>query len=145
MTEIDWHCHSIWSDGQGTPAVLTRRAAARGVGLGLSDHILRDNRRLRTQEQLDAYRQAVREQEGLFAGVELSVGDVDWDVDLDGFDCVIGSLHTVALPQGVVSAVRYLNWRAGLYPSYVPSEVAVDRRVYFDAWLTNLEATARQA
>jgi hypothetical protein len=28
MTEIDWHCHSTWSDGQGTPAALARRAIA---------------------------------------------------------------------------------------------------------------------
>ena len=143
MTEVDWHCHSIWSDGQGTLAGRARRAAARGVRLGISDHILRDNRRLRTQAQLDAYRQAVGDQ-GLFTGVELSVGDLEWDVDLDGFDYVIGSLHTVPLPQGVVSAVRYLNWRAGLYPAYTPSPAGIDRRVYFEAWLTNLEATARR-
>jgi histidinol phosphatase-like PHP family hydrolase len=143
MSEVDWHCHSTWSDGQGTLAGLSRRAAARGVRLGISDHVLRDNRRLRTQEQLDAYGQAVRER-GLFSGVELSVGDLAWDVDLGAFDYVIGSLHTVSLPAGTVSAVRYLNWRAGIYPSYSPSPVSVDRRVYFDTWLANLEATARR-
>jgi histidinol phosphatase-like PHP family hydrolase len=142
--EVDWHCHSTWSDGQGTLAGLARRAAARGVRLGISDHALRDNRRLRTQEQLDAYRQAVRDH-GLYAGVELSVGDVYWDVDLAAFDYVIGSLHTVRVPEGTISAVRYLNWRAGLYPDYSPSLGGlVDRRVYFDAWLASLETTARR-
>ena len=44
-----------------------------------------------------------------------------------GSTYVIGSLHTVPLPQGVVSAVRYLNWRAGLYPAYTPSPAEIDR------------------
>jgi len=30
MMDVDWHCHSTWSDGQGTLAGLARRAAARG-------------------------------------------------------------------------------------------------------------------
>jgi histidinol phosphatase-like PHP family hydrolase len=143
VADVDWHCHSTWSDGQGTLAGLARRAAAQGVRLGISDHVLRDNRRLRTPEQLAAYRRALRDH-GLYAGVELSVGDLGWDVDLDAFDYVIGSLHTVRLPAGTVSAVRYLNWRAGLYPGYTPSLGVIDRRVYFDAWLANLEATARR-
>ncbi|MDQ3702401.1 MAG: PHP domain-containing protein, partial [Chloroflexota bacterium] len=138
--DVDWHCHSTWSDGQGTVPGLVKRATARGVRLGISDHALRDNRRLRTPEQLSAYRDLLREHDVL-AGVEISVGDLSDGVDLAAFDYVIASLHTVHVPAGVVSAVRYLNWRAGLYASYSPSLAMGEREVYFDAWLRSLEAT----
>jgi histidinol phosphatase-like PHP family hydrolase len=141
--DVDWHCHSPWSDGQGTLAGLARRARAEGARLGISDHALGDNRRLRTPEQLAAYRQDVR-RHGLYAGVEISVGDLEWDVDLDAFDYVIASLHTVRLPEVTVSAVRYLNWRAGIYPAYAPSLTLASREAYFDAWLGALEATVRR-
>jgi histidinol phosphatase-like PHP family hydrolase len=142
MVNVDWHCHSTWSDGQGSLAGLARRAAAGGVRLGISDHILRDNRRLRTPEQLESYRLAVQAQ-GLYTGVELSVGEAAVEVDLDAFDYIIASLHVVNLPEGPVSAVRYLNWRAGIYPGYSPLPPRIDRRRYFDAWLTQLESTVR--
>jgi histidinol phosphatase-like PHP family hydrolase len=141
--DVDWHCHSPWSDGQGTLAGLARRARAEGARLGISDHALGDNRRLRTPEQLAAYRQDVR-RHGLYAGVEISVGDLEWDVDLDAFDYAIASLHTVRLPEVTVSAVRYLNWRAGIYPAYAPSLTLASREAYFDAWLGALEATVRR-
>jgi histidinol phosphatase-like PHP family hydrolase len=141
--DVDWHCHSTWSDGNGTLAGLARRAATRGVRLGISDHALRDNRRLRTPEDLAEYRRQVLRHD-LYAGVEVTVGDVDWAVDLEPFDYVIASLHTVRLPTVTVSAVRYLNWRAGIYPSYSSSLDLADRETYFDAWLVQLEATARR-
>jgi histidinol phosphatase-like PHP family hydrolase len=143
VADVDWHCHSTWSDGNGTLAGLARRAAARGFRLGISDHALRDNRRLRTPEHLAEYRREVRRQ-GLYAGVEVSVGDVDWAVDLEPFDYVIASLHTVRLPKVTVSAVRYLNWRAGIYAAYSSSLDLADREAYFDSWLVQLEATARR-
>src|SRR5262245_45815633 len=146
MQVVDWHCHSTWSDGQGTVAALARRAATRGVTLGVSDHALGDNRRLRTPAQLADYQRVVR-QHGLLAGVEISVGDLGElapEASLDTFDYVIASLHTVATPAGTISAVRYLNWRAGLYPSYSSSLGRVDRRAYFDSWLRALEATVRR-
>ncbi|MGH2351348.1 MAG: PHP domain-containing protein, partial [Chloroflexota bacterium] len=140
---VDWHCHSRWSDGQGSVAGLARQAAARGVMLGVSDHGLRDNRRLRTQEQLDAYLRHLQEHDVL-RGIEITMGDLWEGASLDAFDYVIASLHTVRAPDGMVSAVRYLNWRAGIYASYLPSPVRHDRRSYFDAWLQALEATARR-
>ncbi|HEX2186092.1 MAG TPA: PHP domain-containing protein [Chloroflexota bacterium] len=143
--QIDWHNHSTWSDGGGTVAEIARRAAARGITLGLSDHGLRDNRRLRTPEQLAAYLNDL-EPYDVMRGLEITVGDLEPGVSLDAFDYVIGSLHHVHLPQGMVSAVRYLNWRAGIYPSYDPSfpPAQLDRRIYFDAWLRDLEATCRR-
>ena len=141
--DVDWHCHSPWSDGQGTLAGLARRARSQGARLGISDHALGDNRRLRTPEQLAAYGHDVR-RHGLYAGLEISAGDLEWEVDLDAFDYVIASLHTVRLPTVTVSAVRYLNWRAGIYPSYTPTLALATREAYFDAWLAALEATARR-
>lgn len=138
--DVDWHCHSSWSDGQGTVAGLVKRATGRGVRLGISDHALGDNRRLRAGQQLDAYLHQLRGHDVL-AGVEISVGDLSAGVSLDAFDYVIASLHTVHVPAGSVSAVRYLNWRAGLYDSYTPSLPPNQRQVYFDTWLRTLEAT----
>ena len=144
---IDWHCHSTWSDGHGTVAQLARQARQRGVTLGISDHGLRDNRRLRTAEHLAAYLEDLTRHRVL-RGIEISVGDLaDWGGGagiLDQFDYVIASQHTTPVPEGIVSAVRYQNYRAGLYPGYVPSVDRYARTTYFEAWLRNLEATARR-
>ncbi len=144
---VDWHCHSTWSDGQATVADLAERARQRGVAIGVSDHGLRDNRRLQTAKQLAAYLSDLTEH-GVLRGIEISVGDVaDWGGGaraLDRFDYVIASAHTLQVPEGIVSAVRYQNYRAGLYPGYVPSVQRFARGTYFEAWLRALEATARR-
>src|SRR3712207_8939222 len=63
-----------------------------------SDHGLRDNRRLRTPEQLAAYLNDL-ERYDVLRGLEITVGDLEPGVNLDAFDYVIGSLHHVHLPQ----------------------------------------------
>jgi histidinol phosphatase-like PHP family hydrolase len=147
---VDWHCHSRWSDGQSTLAELAASAARRGVAVGVSDHGLRDNRRLRTREQLRAY-QADLARHPLLRGVEISVGDVAGengagypDNLLDELDYVIASPHVVHLPEGAVHVTRYLGYRAGLYPAYSPSLPNLDRLSYFAAWRRTLEATLRR-
>ena len=142
---VDWHCHSRWSDGGGWVPELVEQAQARGVTLGISDHGLTDNARLRTAAQLAAYLEDLV-RHPVLRGLEISVGeDRDEPGLLDELEYVIASLHTVIVPEGHVSAVRYLNYRAGLYPGYKPSVAArFERRRYFDVLLSSMEATFRR-
>jgi histidinol phosphatase-like PHP family hydrolase len=138
---VDWHCHSHWSDGQGTVAQLVDRAAAAGITLGIADHGLRDNRRLRTVGDIAAYLDDLAGHPVL-RGLEISVGDVAYPAGiLDELDFVVASLHVVHVPEGDVNATRYLNYRAGLYPAYRPALGRCDRLGYFDSWLRALETT----
>ena len=162
---IDWHCHSTWSDGRATIASLAAQGRARRITLGISDHGLSDNRRLCSQQQIDAYLAALSRYPVL-RGLEISVGDLgqpgakpppagqaplpglDPDqgcpVDLGRLDYLIASLHSVYIKEGRVHATRYHNYRAGLYPGYKRSLASYQRRAFFDTWLSQLEATARR-
>lgn len=122
-------------------AEAARQTAKRRVTLGISDHGLRDNRRLQTQEQIDAYRHDLARYPVL-RGIEISVGDVASGVSLDGLDYVIASLHMISVSEGLVHASRYHNYRSGLYPRYNPTVARYDRLGYFEAWLQALAATA---
>ena len=143
-TFVDWHCHSKWSDGGAWVPELLEQARTRGVTLGISDHGLMDNARLRTAGQIAVYMEDLARHDVL-KGLEISVGeDAVADGLLDQLDYVIASLHTVRAPEGIVSAVRYLNYRAGLYPGYKPSVARFDREAYFDVLLSSMEETFRR-
>ncbi|HEV2123327.1 MAG TPA: PHP domain-containing protein [Chloroflexota bacterium] len=166
----DWHAHTRWSDGQVQVAEMAGQAERRGVTLGVSDHGLRDNVRLQTPEHIASY-VADLKQYPVLRGIEISIGDMDVDEGrrsddqvsirrelalkgseassvlrqaglLDDFDYVIASLHAIRVPEGAIHATRYLNWRAGLYPTYRPSLKRYDRRRYFQTALAALEDTA---
>ena len=142
---VDWHCHSRWSDGGAWLGELVEQAQARGVTLGISDHGLIDNARLRSAVQIASYLEDLN-RHPVLRGLEISLGeDQDMPGLLDEFEYLIGSLHTVRVPEGSVSAVRYLNYRAGLYPGYKPSVASrFERRRYFDVLLTAMEETFRR-
>ena len=142
---VDWHCHSRWSDGGGWVPALVEQAQVRGVALGISDHGLMDNARLRSAGQLAAYLEDLV-RHPVLRGLEISVGeDQDTPGLLDELEYLIASLHTVIVPEGRVSAVRYLNYRAGLYPGYKPSVAARwQRERYFDVLLSSMEETFRR-
>ena len=142
---VDWHCHSRWSDGGGWVPELVEQAQGRGVTLGISDHGLMDNARLRTAAQVANYLQDLV-RHPVLRGLEISVGeDRDEPGLLDELEYLIASLHTVRVPEGNVSAVRYLNYRAGLYPGYKPSlSGRFERRRYFDVLLSSMEETFRR-
>src|SRR5688572_29107202 len=113
---VDWHCHSRWSDGGVWVPALVEQARVRGVALGISDHGLMDNPRLRTAAQIASYLEDLC-RHPVLRGMEISIGDERYDPGLlDEMEYVIASLHTIKVPEGAVSAVRYLNYRAGLYP-----------------------------
>lgn len=144
---IDWHSHSFFSDGRATHEAMIAEASRHGVVLGLSDHILMDNRRLRSVEELTGYITALSALP-VIVGAEVSVGDVSDEAQiavasgvLGEFDYLIASLHQVDVPQGRVTAAAYLNWRFGMYPRYAPTVVEYDRRDYFDEWLRMLATT----
>ena len=142
---VDWHCHSRWSDGGAWLGELVEHAQVRGVVLGISDHGLMDNARLRNASQIANYLEDLH-RHPVLRGMEISLGeDQDTPGLLDEFEYLIGSLHTVKVPEGSVSAVRYLNYRAGLYPGYKPSLAGrFNRRRYFDRLLTSMEETFRR-
>lgn len=73
---VDWHSHSKWSDGRATVEQLAEQAARLGVTLGISDHGLGDNRRLRNSSQIAAYLRDL-ERYPVLRGMEISVGDIN--------------------------------------------------------------------
>ena len=89
---------------------MIAEASRHGVVLGLSDHILMDNRRLRSVEELTGYITALSALP-VIVGAEVSVGDVSDEAQvavasgvLGEFDYLIASLHQVDVPQGRVTA-----------------------------------------
>jgi histidinol phosphatase-like PHP family hydrolase len=147
---FDWHLHTVASDGRATALEMEAMARSLGRRIGTSEHVLMDNARLRTVDQLRAHARSVRDL-GLPVGAEISVGDpsaaarVAFDAGaLNDFDYVIASLHQVDVPQGRVQSDRYLNWRYGLFARYVPNIANLDRQAYFDRWLVALDDTLRR-
>ena len=147
---FDWHLHTTASDGRATATEMDSMARSLGRRIGTSEHVLMDNARLRTLDQLSAHVRSVRDL-GLPVGAEISVGDpseaarVAFDAGaLTDFDYVIASLHQVDVPQGRVQSDRYLNWRYGLFPRYAPSVANLDRAAYFETWLAALDDTLRR-
>lgn len=72
---VDWHNHTHdFSDGRLTVAEVAARAVALGLRLGIADHALRDNARLRTSAQLLAYA-GMLDRYPLLRGLEISLGE----------------------------------------------------------------------
>ena len=131
---FDWHLHTTASDGRATTLEMAAMAHSLGRRIGTSEHVLMDNARLRTVAQLRAHVQSVHDL-GLPVGAEISVGDpteaarVAFDSGVfTNFDYVIASLHQVDVPQGRIQSDRYLNWRYGLFPRYVPNVADLERQ-----------------
>src|SRR6059058_3837673 len=72
---IDWHNHTrAWSDGALSVAEVAARGADLGLRIGVADHAISDNWRLRTEEQLLAYI-ADLERYPVLRGIEISLGE----------------------------------------------------------------------
>jgi len=126
-------------------AEVAARGVALGLRIGVADHALRDNRRLRTPEQLLAYAEALA-QYPLLRGVEISLGepsnpDERW---LSRLTHVIASLHTVPVGEHVVNTTHYLNYRAGALPTPRPPPVGIEPAAYLAAIPHLLEDTFRR-
>ena len=142
---IDWHNHTRdFSDGRLTVAEVAERGAALGLLLGVADHALRDNHRLRKPEQLLAYAETLGRYP-LLRGLEISLGEPSAPDDrwIGRFTHVIASMHTVPVGAHTVSAVRYLNHRAGILPPYHPP-AAVQPAAYLAAIPPLVEETFRR-
>ncbi|MGH9257517.1 MAG: DNA polymerase/3'-5' exonuclease PolX [Vicinamibacterales bacterium] len=117
----DLHTHSSWSDGQNTIADIV--SAARQLGyeyVAVTDHSQRawSSRKLaaedipRQRQEIETLRSRVRGIE-IFHGIEVDImydGSLDFDdVQLDGFDIVLASLHDAGGQDGPRLTERYLQ------------------------------------
>jgi DNA polymerase (family 10) len=106
-----FHCHTTYSDGKATLEEMAEAARGRGWSyLGIADHSrsagyaggLPPEKARRQQRAIDAWNRAHggkgKGRFRLFKGVEsdiLADGSLDYDDDvLDGFDYVVGSVHS---------------------------------------------------
>ena len=100
------HCHSDYSDGTATIEEMANAAQERGWDyIGISDHSesafyaggLKRDKLLRQQEEIDrlnAEMKGFRILKGIEADI-LADGRLDYDAEiLDGFDYVVGSIHS---------------------------------------------------
>ena len=143
---IDWHNHTRdWSDGSLSVAEVAARGAALGLRIGVADHALRDNRRLRTREQLLAYVAAL-ERYPVLRGIEISLGEPSLPDDrwLGHLTHIVASLHAVPVGAHTVHTTHYLNYRAGVLPALQPPPAGVDPRAYLAAIPPLLEDTFRR-
>lgn len=145
-TRIDWHNHtSDFSDGRLTLAEVAARGAALGLRIGVSDHVLVDNPKIRSVDAFRHYADALDAQDVL-RGMEISLGEASGPDDrwIDRFQFVVASMHTVPVGEHVVNAVHYLNFRAGVLPTLrlPPADVPPD--AYLDAVPRLLEDTFRR-
>lgn len=143
---VDWHNHTRdFSDGELTLAEVAERGAVLGLRLGVSDHALRDNRRLQTAEQLLAYADAL-DRYPVLRGIEISLGEPSDPDDrwLPRFTHVIASLHSVPVGGRAVNTTHYLNYRAGVLPTLRPPPAEVEPAAYLDAIPPLLEDTFRR-
>lgn len=143
---IDWHNHTRdWSDGALTVAEVAARGAALGMQIGVADHALRDNRRLRTTDQLLEYVAALARYP-LLRGIEISLGEPSLPDDrwIGQLSHVIASLHAVPVGEHTIHTTHYLNYRAGVLPALQPPPAEVDPVAYLDAIPPLLEGTFRR-
>ena len=114
------HCHSDYSDGAATIEAMALAAKERGWDyIGISDHSesafyaggLKRDRLLRQQEEIDdvnARMGAFRILKGIEADI-LADGRLDYDAEiLDGFDYVVGSIHSRFSMDGDAMTKRVL-------------------------------------
>src|SRR5579859_4378463 len=113
---------------------VATRGTDLGLRIGVADHVLRDNPKLRTADQLLRYADAL-DASGVVRGMEISLGEATQPDDrwIERFQFVIASMHTVPVDKHVVNAVHYLNYRAGVLPTLrlPPADVAPE--AYLDA------------
>jgi DNA polymerase (family 10) len=114
------HCHSDYSDGTATIEEMANAAKERGWDyIGISDHSesafyaggLKRDKLLRQQEEIDrlnAEMKGFRILKGIEADI-LADGRLDYDAEiLDGFDYVVGSIHSRFSMDGDAMTKRVL-------------------------------------
>lgn len=107
----DLHTHTTWDDGAASPLDMARAAVDAGLAsLGFSVHspLPWDNDWTIPEDRLDAYRAEIAAVREAFRGTLDVYGGIEWDsrstLPPEGFDYVIGSVHTLA-PGGEDASV----------------------------------------
>jgi histidinol phosphatase-like PHP family hydrolase len=133
----DLHAHTTLSDGQLSVGDLQRVVDARGVRPSVADHISRDVRgAVASVDSIRAYLDEL-DRHRVLRGGEFCWHDALWrEVPADlwpRFTHCLGSLHAIFLPDGTVFHAFASKWPDSL-----------DRDVYMDAHVDNLERFARE-
>lgn len=118
MKIYDLHTHSVFSDGDATVEYLAERAAEKGYGLGVSDHIFCGQ--IDTEGQMEHYLDEL-DRYDVYKGVEANIGtdfsmpDRIWN----RLDYCIASLHFLPARDGsMLKLSEYFGWRAGHRQDY---------------------------
>jgi DNA polymerase (family 10) len=114
------HCHSDYSDGTATIEAMANAAKERGWDyIGISDHSesafyaggLKRDKLMRQQEEIDRLNSEMKGFR-ILKGIEADIladGRLDYDAEiLDGFDYVIGSIHSRFSMDGDAMTKRVL-------------------------------------
>ncbi len=114
------HCHSDYSDGTATIEAMANAARERGWDyIGISDHSesafyaggLKRDKLLRQQEEIDRLNSEMKGFR-ILKGIEADIladGRLDYDAEiLDGFDYVVGSIHSRFSMDGDAMTKRVL-------------------------------------
>ena len=122
MKIYDLHTHTTYSDGPCSVEELLEKTLAAGIdGLGISDHILHGGNN--TPESVRRYLDEVGQKPVLLGG-ELDLGEPLnlTDSDIDRFDYLIASVHTIYEVPGRLPALpleTYFCWSYGSDPDWI--------------------------
>lgn len=116
----DLHCHTTMSDGRLPLARVVEVAAARGVEVGIADHVsTRYDWMVSTRDKVDAYLEAI-DAAPVLRSAEFCWCDTMWKElpreVMDRFDYRIGSNHGFWMPDGSVGS----PWWERLPPEWMP-------------------------
>ena len=110
MIRQNLHTHTVYDDGDNTPAEMAQAALDAGLtSLGFSGHspLPWANDWTLTTENLSDYLNAVADVKSAFAGRLPVYSGLEWDLastqETGGFDYVIGSVHHVPVGGGYIS------------------------------------------
>jgi len=113
MALVDFHTHTVFSDGQATVRQMADAAVSKGLAtLGISDHSFTpfDPDYCRGMEDERAYRQEVRAVARDYEGSLMLLCGIEQDLYSgyreDGYDYVIGSVHYVEVDPALALAAQ---------------------------------------
>ena len=109
---FDLHTHSVISDGKNTPEEMVEEALRRGfTRIGLSDHSHSESDDAGMAEaDAEPYREEIRRLKEKYAGridVRLGLERDYYSDDFREYDYVIGSVHSVRMPDGYYLCVDW--------------------------------------
>ncbi len=111
MIKSDLHIHTVHSDGKNTPEEMVRAALERGfTTLGFSDHAYVDTQTYcmkaggaaAYRAEINALKEKYRGKIEILCGIEQDYYSKD---PTEGYDYIIGSVHEMHRPDGVVCKV----------------------------------------